>query len=149
MVAGRADRAAPAPRLTQHATARMVAGVSERHLFVCTQARAGGRAACGARGGDDVIVAVQRELVVRKARAIRVTRCGCLGGCSDGPSAVVYPDGVWYGGLTPDDAAALVDHLVGGPPLARRRLPGPGEDPDDGPHDGPDDGAPADRGAPG
>jgi (2Fe-2S) ferredoxin len=35
---------------------------------------------------------------------------------------VVYPDGVWYGHVTPDDAAEIARHLAGGPPVARLRL---------------------------
>jgi (2Fe-2S) ferredoxin len=125
--------AAPAPptdhrRLTRSARTNIVAAVNGRHLFVCTNARGGGKPACGPRGGDALVVAVQRELVVRGATDAQVTPCGCLGPCFDGPNAVVYPDGVWYGGLDVADAPALADHLVGGAPLAHRRTVRPGTD---------------------
>jgi sirohydrochlorin cobaltochelatase len=55
-----------------------------------------------------------------------VTPCACLGPCFDGPNAVVYPDGVWYGALAPEDASALVDHLVDGTILAAKRTERPG-----------------------
>ena len=36
--------------------------------------------------------------------------------------AVVYPDAVWYAGLTPDDAAEIVrEHLARGRPVERLR----------------------------
>ena len=36
---------------------------------------------------------------------------------------VVYPEAVWYGGVTLADVAEIVDqHLVGGEPVARLRL---------------------------
>ena len=36
---------------------------------------------------------------------------------------VVYPDAVWYGGVTASDVAEIVDqHLVGGQPVTRLRL---------------------------
>jgi (2Fe-2S) ferredoxin len=94
-----------------------------RHVFVCTQLRdGGGKPACGARGGTDIVAAVERELARRgRSEPIGVTSCGCLGPCFDGPNAVVYPDGVWYSGLGADDAPALVDYLLGGPELADRR----------------------------
>ncbi len=37
---------------------------------------------------------------------------------------VVYPDGVWYGGVTLDDVAEIVErHLAAGQPVDRLRLP--------------------------
>jgi (2Fe-2S) ferredoxin len=101
-------------------------GVAGRHLFVCCNDRASGKPACGPRGGDALVAAVQRELLVRRATAALVTPCGCLGPCFDGPNAVIYPDGVWYAGLTEGDAAALVDHLIDGAPVTARRAPRPG-----------------------
>src|SRR5215471_3823555 len=95
-----------------------------RHLFVCTQRRdGGGKPACGGRGGDAIVAAVERELASRgtSAASIAVTACGCLGPCFDGPNAVVYPDGTWYGELTAEDAPALVEHLLDGRELAARR----------------------------
>ncbi len=96
-----------------------------RHLFVCTNTIASGKPACGRRGGDAIMAAVQQALLARGGIA-RVTACGCLGPCFDGPNAVVYPDGVWYGELTVDDAPALVDHLLEGTVLEPRRLDPPG-----------------------
>ena len=101
-----------------------------RHLFVCTNTIASGKPACGRRGGLELVTAVQGELLARRASA-RVTPCGCLGPCFDGPNAVVYPDGVWYAGLTPDDARALVEHLVDGTVHDAKRSEPPGSDADE------------------
>lgn len=102
--------------------------MASRHLFVCNNGRASGKPACGPRGGDALVAAVQRELIARGDRAahVLVTTCGCLGPCFDGPNAVVYPDGVWYAGLAPSDAAALVDHLIDGRVLAEKVSDRPG-----------------------
>lgn len=100
--------------------------MSGRHLFVCTNARASGKPACGPGGGDAVLAAVQQLLIARGATDVLVTPCGCLGPCFDGPNAVVYPDGVWYGGLAVGDAPAIVDHLLGGAPLAAKITGRPG-----------------------
>ena len=71
--------------------------------------------------------AVQRELIARGVTA-RVTPCGCLGPCFDGPNAVVYPDGIWYGALTADDADAIADHLEHGTIYGAKRTEAPGAD---------------------
>jgi (2Fe-2S) ferredoxin len=97
-----------------------------RHLFVCTNGVGSGKPACGRRGGDDLVAAVQHELLARGATGVLVTPCGCLGPCFDGPNAVVYPDGVWYGGLTLEDATALADHLVDGTVHDAKRVEPPG-----------------------
>lgn len=72
------------------------------------------------------MAAVQKELLARGGAAW-VTACGCLGPCFDGPNAVVYPDGVWYGGLGVEDAGRLADHLLAGTVYAEKRMPAPGE----------------------
>jgi len=100
--------------------------VTRRHLFVCTNPRSSGKPACGPRGGDALILAVQNLLITRRATDVLVTPCGCLGPCFDGPNAVVYPDAVWYGALDVNDAAGLVDHLIDGVPLAAKIMPPPG-----------------------
>jgi (2Fe-2S) ferredoxin len=100
--------------------------VAARHLFVCTNARGSGKPTCGPRGGDALVAAVQRELIVRGATEVLVTPCGCLGPCFDGPNAVVYPDGVWYAGLNAQDAARLADHLIDGVELAAKVSERPG-----------------------
>ena len=107
---------------------RRVAG---RHLFVCTNRRSSGKPACGPRGGEALVAALQRELLARGAIGVLITDCGCLGPCFDGPNAVVYPDGVWYAGLAPDDAAGLADHLVDGRVLAAKVSHRPGAELDE------------------
>lgn len=73
-----------------------------------------------------MVAAVQLALLERGAGDVLITNCGCLGPCFDGPNAVVYPDGVWYAGLEPDDAAGLADHLVSGRVLAAKLSHRPG-----------------------
>ncbi len=97
-----------------------------RHLFVCTNPRASGKPACGLRGAELLLAEIQRKLIERGTPEILVTPCGCLGPCFDGPNAVVYPDGIWYGGLAVGDADGLVNHLIDGVILEARRVDRPG-----------------------
>jgi (2Fe-2S) ferredoxin len=54
---------------------------------------------------------------------VRPNLAGCLDQCEHGPVVVVYPEQVWYGGVTPADVAEIVEkHLKGGVPVARLRI---------------------------
>lgn len=72
------------------------------------------------------MAAIQQELLARRASDVLVTSCGCLGPCFDGPNAVVYPDGVWYGALAIEDAHAIVEHLINGVVHEAKRIEAPG-----------------------
>lgn len=51
---------------------------------------------------------------------VNVTACACLGPCTDGPSIVVYPEGVWYAGVQVTDVPEIVEsHMLGGKPVER------------------------------
>lgn len=102
-----------------------------RHVFVCTNQRPpGGKPACAGRGSQALLAALQEAVAARPAlrSAVAVTPCGCLGPCFDGPTLVVYPEGVWYAGVTLADVAELVErHLERGLPVARLRRGQPDE----------------------
>jgi (2Fe-2S) ferredoxin len=97
----------------------------ERHFFVCVNRRpVGGRASCAARGSEDILAVLERGLAEHPSLwgRVHITTTGCLGPCFDGPSLVVYPEGVWYAGVTVADAEEIVaSHLVGGVPVERLR----------------------------
>jgi (2Fe-2S) ferredoxin len=99
----------------------------ETHLFVCTNQRPADhpRGSCGAEAGEALQQAFKQALAERGlARRVRANKAGCLDQCEHGPTVVVYPETVWYGGVTPGDVAEIVDaHLVGGTPVERLRLP--------------------------
>jgi (2Fe-2S) ferredoxin len=52
-----------------------------------------------------------------------VTNTGCFGICDKGPVAVVYPEGVWYGGLNESAVEEICQrHLEDGAPVEKYRI---------------------------
>lgn len=50
----------------------------------------------------------------------KITGCFCLGPCENGPMIVVYPEGVWYAGVSPEDVPEIVEsHMLQGKPVQR------------------------------
>ena len=79
------------------------------HVYVCDQQKPEGVPCCAARGSGKVIDALRREISARGlADEVQVTVCGSLGLCEWGPNVVVYPEGVWYSSVKPQDVAELV-----------------------------------------
>jgi (2Fe-2S) ferredoxin len=98
----------------------------EKHVFVCTNRRAPDdpKGCCADKGGEEVRDAFKRLLheLGMKGR-MRANAAGCLDQCARGVAVVVYPEQVWYGGVTAADVPEIVDqHLVHGIPVERLRL---------------------------
>jgi len=99
----------------------------EKHVFVCTQQRPMGhpRSSCAekrcAAVMEEFLWQVQQKELFGK---IQVTATGCMGPCSEGPTVLVYPDGVMYGGVKKEDVNTIIDeHLVGDKPVESMRMP--------------------------
>ncbi len=99
----------------------------QRHVFICINERDGrdSRSCCALRGGADVAAAFKQKLYERGLkRIVRPNKALCLDQCSKGVVCVVYPDGIWYGGVTIDDVDEIIDrHLIGGEPVERLVIP--------------------------
>jgi (2Fe-2S) ferredoxin len=55
---------------------------------------------------------------------MRANASGCLDACEYGAAIVVYPDNVWYGGVTVDDIDEIIEsHLLKDEPVERLRIP--------------------------
>jgi len=98
-----------------------------RHLFVCTNERTPDdpRGSCTARGSAAVLEALKEKAhACGLKRIVRVNRAGCLDQCARGVTVVVYPEGVWYGGVKTSDLDEIVErHLVRGEPVRRLEIP--------------------------
>ncbi len=99
----------------------------QRHIFTCINLRPEGnpKGCCAAKGGSDVASELKRQLNDRGFRRIvRANKAYCLDQCSRGVTVVVYPDGVWYGGVTVDDVEEIIEgHIIGGEVVERLLIP--------------------------
>jgi (2Fe-2S) ferredoxin len=98
----------------------------EKHVFICTNRREPGnpKGCCAEKGSEAVRDEFKRLLHERGLKGrIRANAAGCLDQCPRGVSVVVYPEQVWYGGVTVADVPEIVEqHLVGGVPVERLRM---------------------------
>ncbi len=98
-----------------------------RHVFVCINERApdNPKGCCKLKGGPQVRDAFKRQLTSRGLKGlVRANNAGCLDQCEQGVTVVVYPEQVWYGHVTVDDVAEIVErHIEGGEFVQRLMLP--------------------------
>ena len=98
----------------------------ERHLFVCENRRdpARGRECCGSKGAAEVRSRLKKLCFEAGLRfRVRVNSAGCLDRCAQGVAIVVYPEAIWYGAVTVEDAEELFrEHILGGRPVERLRI---------------------------
>lgn len=92
----------------------MGVGGYRRHFFICV-----GPDCCSSEQGMASWEYLKRRLkelnLVAPAGPLYRTKVGCLRICIDGPTGVVYPEGIWYRHLTPGNIErVLQEHILGG-----------------------------------
>jgi len=85
-------------------------GIYRAHVLVC------GGAGCISAGCKAVGTALVNELARQGIEnEIRVVETGCVGSCDLGPIIIIYPEGVFYQKVKPEDVPEIVsEHLLKG-----------------------------------
>ena len=87
-------------------------GNYERHIFLCV-----GPDCCtdeeGASAWAQLKTGVAKLNGSTDGGRVYRTKVGCLRVCTEGPVAVVYPEGTWYGGLHPEALSRVIDEDLG------------------------------------
>jgi (2Fe-2S) ferredoxin len=95
----------------------------KKHIFVCENRRPEGdpRGCCAEKGGSEIKAKFKSRLKeLGLAPNIRANTSGCLDACEFGAVVVVYPEQIWYGGVTPEDVDEIIErHIKNNEPVER------------------------------
>lgn len=102
------------------------------HMFMCINHRTNARSCAGSNSValHEYLKKKAREVGLDPIRMLRVNKSGCMGRCEFGPTAVIYPQGVWYHYETRADLDEILQqHLLNGQIVERLRIPAPSVEP--------------------
>lgn len=96
----------------------------KKHVFICTNDKPAPKKCCGSEKGMELVEAFKASLTEKGLqKEIRAQKSGCLDVCAFGPGLVVYPEGVFYGNVKPEDVEEIVNsHLINDEPVERLKL---------------------------
>ena len=88
------------------------------HIFVCCNRREPGsvRGCCDPDASESLRMAFKMALQRRNlGPTVRANKAGCLDQCEQGPTVVIYPQQIWYGGVRLQDVERIIDEtIIGG-----------------------------------
>ncbi len=87
----------------------------QKILFVCVNRREPQEICCSQRESEAIAAALKaRVKALGFSGIVRVSKSGCQDLCARGPNVMVFPDHVWYHGVTQADVERIVQDAVRG-----------------------------------
>lgn len=94
-----------------------------KHIFVCENKRPNEdpRGCCADKGSKMIREVIKNRLKeIGLGSTVRANAAGCLDACEHGVTVVIYPEQIWYGGVTEDDVEEIIQkHIVNNQPVKR------------------------------
>jgi (2Fe-2S) ferredoxin len=94
-----------------------------KHIFVCENKRSDDdpRGCCSDKGSVEIRQIFKNRLKQLGLNTkVRANASGCLDSCEHGATVVVYPEQIWYGGVTENDVEEIIiNHILNNKPVER------------------------------
>ncbi|MFI5237400.1 MAG: (2Fe-2S) ferredoxin domain-containing protein [Ignavibacteriales bacterium] len=98
----------------------------EKHIFVCENKRPDGhpKGCCADKNSLEVRALFKKRLKeLGLNSSVRANAAGCLDACEYGVTVLVYPEQIWYGGVTVEDVDEIIQqHILKNNPVERLKI---------------------------
>lgn len=87
----------------------------KKHIFICENQRPAGspKGCCFDKGGPELKNAMKLKLAkMGLTKVYRANTSGCLNACEFGAALVIYPEGIWYGGVQQSDLDEIIEKSI-------------------------------------
>ncbi len=98
----------------------------DKHIFVCENKRPDGhpKGCCADKNGLEIRALFKKRLKeLGLSTTVRSNAAGCLDACEFGATVLIYPEQIWYGGVTVDDVEEIIQqHIIKNNPVERLKI---------------------------